>query len=71
MNSTIITKNLLTQLGIAIIANLPQITAGVGFPVTSVLLGNLDEWISEKVSDDLKSLFGKQLSKDFRLFFFY
>ena len=45
----------------AIIVNLPQITAGVSLPVTSVLLGNLDEWISEKQSDDLKSLFGKQL----------
>ena len=71
MYNIIMTKIVLTQLGIAIVVNLPQITAGVGFPLTSVLLGNLDEWLSEKVSDDLKSLFGKQLSQDFRFFTFY
>ena len=46
------------QLGITIIANLPQITAGIGFPITSLLLSKLDE-PDTPVPDEFHSLFGK------------
>ena len=46
------------QLGITIIANFPQMTAGIGFPITSLLLSKLDE-PDTPVPDEFHSLFGK------------